>query len=714
MANLERLRQAELLGQQKRAGLVAADARIPEREQQTIQRIGATPEAASKLDPVTLFEATYSSDELKNIPAYQQALLKQSGERSKKAYMDMNQADADLTATHKPTASKLRILEDAIRIKSGMGEESIGTSDLGKELGISGYATLMQSLDQRGNEIGRTYNSFVDKFSTVSQSLKDQYNVVADRYDRLQKKYDKEVARFDKIAYQISAQEHAMKMLDRQDELNKEAKKWAIDNPDAATALKLDEAGKKWVDGKVVTKGSLEDIKNSPGSSLVGDYQRLFIGSPLNKAGLDLAAPIGTPVKNSVRGTVEFAGVNGNWGNQVRIKDAQGNIHQYSHLNDINPQIKGAVGTNTNVETGAFVGGMGNTGKVLGANGEKLTPAQIKVGRGSHLDYTVYKPDGTKYTVQEAAKFAGIEAEPTSSSALTSTQISEVNKLAKEQYGATTIKTKDGYKNFVKPLLDRRAGGETIDEIADSLRFKGQSIEFTGTIRDAAQQITSDLTTSKTEIILDKLDDLVASKDQEKVRAFLKKIAIENSAGGVEQAKMIMSQERTVEFLGEIEDDLKTLEDNGVNTNIFTGTLEDAAKAVGTVSNAEMRKIATKILKARQQYRKSMTGVAFGKGENAEYDAMFPAINKTANFNTATIQGLKEAFEGDVDFFYGFAMGKDAYEEIFKNKSESGKASAKMKPIENLSSSQKSQVEKDIKDGKYTRAEAISAGLISK
>ena len=234
--------------------------------------------------------------------------------------------------------------------------------------------------------------------------------------------------------------------------------------------------------------------------------------------------------------------------------------------------------------------------------------------------------------------------------------------LAKQVYG--TIKTKDQIENFLNPILQRIANGESIDEISDSLRLQGQSPEFTGTIRDAAQTITSDMTAKKTETVFDKLDDLIGRDDLGAARDFLKKTAIESA--GMEQGKQVMGQERTVEFLDEIADDLKSYEDAGGDTNIFTGTVENALAKAGTVRDPELRKIAVKITKARQQYRRAMTGVAFSPGENLEYDKIFPDINKTAEFNSAVIDGLKEAFRGDVDFFYGFQMGNDAYNQIFK------------------------------------------------
>ncbi len=245
---------------------------------------------------------------------------------------------------------------------------------------------------------------------------------------------------------------------------------------------------------------------------------------------------------------------------------------------------------------------------------------------------------------------------------LTPEQKSQAGKLARELYG--TIRTEAQIEQFIKPIEDRMRAGENIDEIADSLRFAGQSVAFTGAIRDAAQQITADWSEKKTQNAFDKLDDLLSKDNIVAVQDYLRKLALDDT--GAEQAKMIMGQERTVEFLEEIAADLKDFEDKGGDTNIFTGTLEEASSKVGLVKEPALRKVAVKIIAARQKYRRSMTGVAFSPGENLEYDKVFPNINKVAEFNTAVIAGLQEAFEGDVDFFYGHKMGHDAYEAIFK------------------------------------------------
>lgn len=306
----------------------------------------------------------------------------------------------------------------------------------------------------------------------------------------------------------------------------------------------------------------------------------------------------------------------------------------------------------------------GYTGKDFVSPGfEEAIKSKMKLAEETAAFKREKERAGLEKTKAETAKLS-MEAMGDQGLGLNPKQVTEANKLAKELFGSSALRTEHGFKNIVKPIQRRMAAGETIDDIADDLRFKGQSPEFTGAVRDAAQMVTSNLSDTKTQTILDKIDDTLGRGNMGRTRDFLKQLAVKNATA--DEAKAIKGKERTIEFLNEVEDDLQAYEDAGGNTNIFTGTMEEIARKVGTVRNPELRKIATKILTARQKYRRSMTGVAFSPGENEEYDMIFPNINKTAEFNTATIQGLKEAFGGDVDFFYSFAMGDDAYNKLFK------------------------------------------------
>lgn len=100
---------------------------------------------------------------------------------------------------------------------------------------------------------------------------------------------------------------------------------------------------------------------------------------------VDIASEKGTPIPTPVNGVVTSVqngkkqGDNG-FGNFVTIKDADGNTHQFNHLQQ--PMVvKGQ-----NVQGGKdYVGTMGNTGSVYSPSGQ---------GDGTHLDYRIVSAYG--------------------------------------------------------------------------------------------------------------------------------------------------------------------------------------------------------------------------------------------------------------------------------------------------------------------------------
>jgi hypothetical protein len=208
--------------------------------------------------------------------------------------------------------------------------------------------------------------------------------------------------------------------------------------------------------------------------------------------------------------------------------------------------------------------------------------------------------------------------------------------------------------------------GKDINTIKNELQYSNQSDKFTGAFQDAAGAIISNTDPKKAEMIKNELDRRLENNDTGGALDYLKKVAVDNSSLGVEGSKVLRGKERTVQFIGEIKADLDKLTAGGVNTNIFSGTEEQIAKNLGMVKNEELRKVATKASLALQKYRKDMTGVAFGEGENKEYKAIFPDIKNTQNLNNATIEALQGAFNGDIEDFYKKEMGSSAYDKLFK------------------------------------------------
>jgi murein DD-endopeptidase MepM/ murein hydrolase activator NlpD len=100
--------------------------------------------------------------------------------------------------------------------------------------------------------------------------------------------------------------------------------------------------------------------------------------------GVDLANDMGTPIPATVDGIVTQAdgghvkGEN-NFGNSVIIKDANGDSHEFHHLQNI------GVRTGQRVRKGQQVATMGNTGATYSQSGK---------GDGTHLDYRIVSAYG--------------------------------------------------------------------------------------------------------------------------------------------------------------------------------------------------------------------------------------------------------------------------------------------------------------------------------
>ena len=127
--------------------------------------------------------------------------------------------------------------------------------------------------------------------------------------------------------------------------------------------------------------GNMVKRKTSTSKSSLGTETTSYGGSTRYEKfhpGVDIANSIGTPIPSMTAGTVVEA-VTGRkqgdrgYGNYVVIKDQQGNLHRYSHLNDEYVKVGDPV------EAGQVFSSMGNSGSAYSTHG----------GTGSHLDYRV-------------------------------------------------------------------------------------------------------------------------------------------------------------------------------------------------------------------------------------------------------------------------------------------------------------------------------------
>jgi murein DD-endopeptidase MepM/ murein hydrolase activator NlpD len=105
--------------------------------------------------------------------------------------------------------------------------------------------------------------------------------------------------------------------------------------------------------------------------------------------GVDWSAPIGTPIMASGNGVIEVAGREGNYGNYVRIRHANGYKTAYGHM----LRFAAGVVKGVKVRQGQVVGYLGNTGMSTGphlhyevlVNNQHTNPLSIKIPRSRQL-----------------------------------------------------------------------------------------------------------------------------------------------------------------------------------------------------------------------------------------------------------------------------------------------------------------------------------------
>lgn len=114
-------------------------------------------------------------------------------------------------------------------------------------------------------------------------------------------------------------------------------------------------------DGRGIKEGlSSTPIPGARQSSGFGMRRHPILKRSRMHNGLDFAARSGTPIQATAPGTVIFAGRNGGYGNQVRVRHANGIVTSYSHMSRI------SVITGQSVGQGQTVGAVGSTGLSTG------------------------------------------------------------------------------------------------------------------------------------------------------------------------------------------------------------------------------------------------------------------------------------------------------------------------------------------------------------
>jgi len=141
---------------------------------------------------------------------------------------------------------------------------------------------------------------------------------------------------------------------------------------------------------------------------------------------------------------------------------------------------------------------------------------------------------------------------------------------------------------------------------------------------------------------------------------------------GQTQATALTKTEIAVNSMKTIQERLDDYYANGGKTNLFKGTFENVIQKFGEVTDPKLREIAQSIKKSLQTYRNNISGTAYSVQEGKEIETVFPGINKSPELNKATINGVIDSMNTDINTQYDLALGTDGtYQKLIESTSPS-------------------------------------------
>lgn len=150
------------------------------------------------------------------------------------------------------------------------------------------------------------------------------------------------------------------------------------------------------------------------------------------------------------------------WGNSVLLQLPDGSKMRLSHLQDI------SVNLGETLAGGQALWTRGNTGNVLGKNGETLTAEQKAAGRGAHVDVEIFDPSGKLLSQSQQLEFLK-SVKPFGGTKVAQLTDSDIQTFNNPTFKPADIKdsaTKQKFEQYVEKKNElKKAKDPSIDEL---------------------------------------------------------------------------------------------------------------------------------------------------------------------------------------------------------------------------------------------------------
>lgn len=187
---------------------------------------------------------------------------------------------------------------------------------------------------------------------------------------------------------------------------------------------------------------------------------------------------------------------------------------------------------------------------------------------------------------------------------------------------------------------------------------------FEQAARDAAYNATIGLTNDKSAAFRMKIDKLLKEGKYDEVRDEIATVA----PNGLDAASRSAAAGRftAIKKLDQLKKDMAAYQEAGGDMGLLTGTGEDIAAKLGTVTDPKLRTMAVKMRESLLTYIAFISGKTVSDKERQQYEGLFPAIGKTVELNNALIDGLLQTMDQNNVAQLEFILGTGNYDVLFK------------------------------------------------
>ena len=192
----------------------------------------------------------------------------------------VDSAAANVQKTSQPNEA-LRILQEAIRAKSGQATQGIGENPLFKELGVTGMGALSQSIASQGAKLDMDFSNFQNIVSQMSGTYKDLAMAALNNYKIAQDRYKEEADKIAQAEKDLRDHAQAMELVNANFQNSLKLKQYENSHPGISAVITADSAGYEMAPNGQYRK-KVNTIITSPSGDTydIGKYAQLDDGTP--------------------------------------------------------------------------------------------------------------------------------------------------------------------------------------------------------------------------------------------------------------------------------------------------------------------------------------------------------------------------------------------------------------------------------------------------